>query len=629
MRYILTKMKTIFLFTFLLSSIIICFEPLEYLDTNLIIFTNNEIKVPEERINISGSTVLIEKPGFYLATGESEEGNIVIKSSQVILYLQNLKLSSSTTAPIIITSNLKDVEIINIENTELNDLEKKSTTEGECSVIKIKKNSRVTFINNDIFKMNGDCKYIIKGGSQTSIIFKKSSREYIINARKTAIDSDGLLEFNGGLFNIYSEKGDAIKSIPDDSDTESLGKILINDGTFNIHCFNDAFSAKNNITIVKGKFDIQTEEGYDSETFNETESSKGFKITNNETGCGIKIYSGNFKINTADDAFRSNRDITIISGNFAIETKDDAICAKYDLVLGKKDAPVTDLNITILSSYEAIEGMTVVIYSAKIRSYSDDDGINASGPIKKERRSPGPRNNSRDRNDTNRNETNRNRSRDNPWDGSAMRRNHTGAPPNDSYWVSIYNCEIDLFTNSDGIDANGHLFIHGGNINIFSEGRGANEPIDHNGNFTLFNAEILGVGTGGLEFVHEGIKKGNQMYGFYSGMISKDKMLEIKDENNQIIKTGKITKDINYIFYTSSKINDKYKFTIYDENNNNNKMELNVTFGMPNIGKDDLDKHYNNIINNEKKNNNREEQNNYSNPIKVSILNIFIILTLI
>ena len=121
-------------------------------------------------------------------------------------------------------------------------------------------------------------------------------------------------------------------------------------------------------------------------------------------------------------------------------------------------------------------------------------------------------------------------------------------PPNDSYWVSIYNAEIYLYIDSDGIDSNGYLFILGGNINIFSEGTGANEPIDHNGNFSLYNAEILGVGTGGLEFVHECIKKGNQMYGFYSGVITKDKKLEIEDENNQIIKSERITKDINIIF---------------------------------------------------------------------------------
>lgn len=610
-------MKSIhFLFFLLVLTLSFCLKQDENNYKCEITFSNEEVKISKEEVIIDeGNVVIIEQPGSYYVTGEAEEGIIIIQSSSVKLYLENLILSSSKNAPIIVLKDSKDVEIINLKNTKLIDLEEKGT-EKECAVIKIKKNCIVSFKNNDIFTLEGKCKNIIKGVSNTTIIFQKSDGEYIINSRKTAIDSDGLLQFNGGRFTIESEDGDAIRSLPEDSDTESLGKILINDGTFNIHCYNDAFTAKNNITIMNGKFKIITEEGFDSDTYNETESSKGFKLTNNEEGCEIKIYNGEFDINTADDAFRSNRDMTILSGNFIIKTKDDAICAKYDLVLGKKDAPINDLKINIYNSYEAIEGMTVTIYSAKIKAFSKDDGINASGVIKKQRR---PRNNSDwnwNRNDTNRNESSRNRSKDNPfpWDGGMGRRNHTPAPPNDSYIVSIYDGEIYLFTDSDGIDANGHLYIHGGNINIFSEGRGANEPIDHNGNFTLFNAEILGVGTGGLEFVHEGIKKGNQMYGFCSGMISKDKKLEILDENNQIVKEGNITKDINYIFYTSLKLNEQYHFYIFDEIEN--KTELNITYGRPPEGEDDEDKKYNkNKINNSKN-------------LKATILGLFIILVL-
>ena len=61
---------------------------------------------------------------------------------------------------------------------------------------------------NSIFTLNGEYKDIIKGGKQASIIFKKAEGEegeYIINAKKLAIDSDGLVKFDG-------EKGDAIKS---------------------------------------------------------------------------------------------------------------------------------------------------------------------------------------------------------------------------------------------------------------------------------------------------------------------------------------------------------------------------------------------------------------------------------
>ena len=332
--------------------------------------------------------------------------------------------------------------------------------------------------------------------------------------------------------------------MPEDSDPVSLGKILINDGTFNIHCYNDAFTAKNNITIVNGKFNIITEEGFDSDTYNETESSKGFKLTSSEEGKEIKIYNGEFYINSADDALRSNRDIKIEGGKFTIKAKDDAICVKFNLVLGKRGDKNKNLDIKILNSYEALEGMTVTIYSGKILGTAEDDGINASGEKLEEPWERPRRNRSRngtnpwgdggfpwggDPNDPNRtnpwgggvfpwgNDTNRT----NPWGGGGFPwggNGTNGTNPwqaiffaNDSYWVSIYGGEINLITNSDGIDSNGHIYIHGGTLNIFSEGTGPNEPIDHNGNFSLFDSEILGVGTRGLEMVHRGIHKGNQM----------------------------------------------------------------------------------------------------------------------
>ena len=588
-------MKIQMLFSFLLiSSILSLAADSSISSAKYIIFLNKMIRVSDEGgASISGTTVLIEKPGLYLVSGMTEEGNIVIKSSSVKLYLQNLKLSSKTTAPIIVGSNLEDVKIINIQNSVLSDLEDPLTTEGECAVIKIKKNSKVYMGNTDTLTLNGKCKNLIKGGNKVSIIFEKSDGEYILNANKTAIATDDYLEFNGGKFTIVSDFGDAIKVSPDDFDTENLGKILINDGTFDIQCYNDAFTATNNITILKGKFDIKTQNGYDSEEYDEKESSKGFKLTNNATGCEIKIYSGDFNLNTADDAFRSNRDITIVSGTYLIYSRDDAICAKFNLVLGKKDAPLDELNIKILNSYEAIEGMTVLILSGKIIATAKDDGINASGVIRKQRtrrnRSRGwndteSRNRSRNWNDTDR--PPRNWSRDDTQPGE--KKKHIGAPPNDSYCISIYDGEIYIYTDSDGIDSNGNLYIHGGNINIFSEGRGANEPIDHNGNFTLFNAEVLGVGTEGLEAVHEGIKLGNQMYAYHFGVITKNKLLEIQNEKNEVIKEGSITKDINYIFYSSPKLNEDYQFYLYDEINGN-KTKLNISFNYPENGIDNED----------------------------------------
>ena len=345
---------------FILISLTFCIEDNSY--TSTITFSTNGITSSGEGVEISDTTATINKAGSYLVTGKSEEGNIVISVESINLYLENLELSSKKTSPIIVNSKLNDIKIISIKNVILNDNEDSSTTTGECATIKIKKKSKVTFQNKNDFKLNGECKNIIKGGAQATIIFDSSNGEYTIVGNKTAIASDGLLKFNGGKFNITTKTGDAIKSSPEDDDTDSLGKIIINGGTFNIQSFSDAFQAKNKILIKNGTFDIKTENGYQSKTFDkDTGSAKGFKVSNNATGCEIRVSNGNFILNTADDGFHSNANLTLINGNYKIYSKDDGLHAEFHLLIGKKNSTIGP-NINILYSYEAIEGMSIRIY---------------------------------------------------------------------------------------------------------------------------------------------------------------------------------------------------------------------------------------------------------------------------
>lgn len=341
-------MKIKYLLGFLLSSIF-CLEPNKLgMGITFITFWKNEVTIIGEGAVAEGTEVSLEKPGTYLIQGSSDEANIIVKESSIILYLENLEISSSKTAPITINSNLKEIKLINVQNSILNDYEDSSTTKGECAVIKIKKNSELIIENQNFFYLNGYCKNIIKGGDQVSIKFENSNGEYIINANKTAIATDGYLEFNGGKFTIDAMGGDAIKCSPDETDKTNLGKILINDGHFNIECYNDAFTATNNIEIVKGVFTIKTENGYDSKTFNSSEeSAKGFKVTNNETGSEIVINDGDFDLNTADDAFHSNGDLKLLAGKYKLSSGDDGLHAGLNLVLGKKDEPNDKLNVNI------------------------------------------------------------------------------------------------------------------------------------------------------------------------------------------------------------------------------------------------------------------------------------------
>ena len=112
--------------------------------TSTITFSSSGISSSGEGVTISGTIATITNAGSYLVTGSSSEGNIIISVSSVNLNLQNLELSSSTSAPIIVNSKLDNVKIISLGEVVLQDLEDQTTTTGECAVIKIKKKSTVT-----------------------------------------------------------------------------------------------------------------------------------------------------------------------------------------------------------------------------------------------------------------------------------------------------------------------------------------------------------------------------------------------------------------------------------------------------------------------------------------------------
>ena len=558
-----------------LVSLAICLEDIQYAAT--LKFLSSGVESEGSGFTVTGSTVSLEKAGSYLVTGLNNEGNIIIKGSSVELYLQNILLASSSTAPITVNSQLKGVKIVAVENVILKNKEEESST-GECAVIKIKKKSEVTIENQGTFTLSGTCKNVIKGGEDTSVIFGKSDGTYTIDAQNNGIASDGYLEFNGGVFNIDTKSGDAVKSSPDDTDTDSLGRILVNDGTFTINSYADAFQAKNNITVVKGKFIIKTENGYQSSTFNsDSQSAKGFKVSNNATGSEIFVHSAEMTLDTADDAFHSNGNLTIVSGKVQIHSKDDGIHAGFNLVLGKENAPLDDLFVNILYSYEALEGMAIRVYSGKINCTATDDGINAAvGGSSEGQFPPGPGGGGR------------------PGQGGP---GGPGGPGGDrpgpggmgggnaSYYIAIHSAEVNIFCDGDGIDSNGNIFLHGGVVNVFSQGNRDNEPIDHDGNFTLFNADVLCAGSKGMEQIHAGILKGNMMYAYYSAAVTKNKTIKVKNESGEVVREGRITKDINYMFYSSPNLNKNYKFYLVEDNGS--ETQYTFTFGNPTSGTDD------------------------------------------
>ena len=521
--------------SFLLISTIICLEETIYNST--IIFSNDKINITGEGVYESSKGVItINNPGSYLIKGTSNEGNIIIVKSSVYLYLENFELSSSKNSPILVDRRLDDVRIIAIQNVTLNDLEDLES-KAECATIKIKKKSNVTIQSLNDLKLTGKSKNVIKGVEQVSITFQSpKDGVFIIEAQKNAIACDNLLIFKGGIFNITTKTGDAINADSDDSDINNLGKIIIEKSEFHIESYNDAFQAKSLIEINDGSFYIKTENGSQSTTFNRSsDSANAFKVSGKDAGSEIMVYNGTFFLDTPDNTFHSNGNLTLTNGNYNINSKRNGLHAKFNVVIGKNQSSIGP-NINILNSDEAIEGMSIIIYSGNLYTESIDDGINAAGGAE----------------------------------------NKEIINPNNI--ISIYGGEIYIFSNGDGLDSNGNLFIYGGDINIFSKETGEKSPIDCGGNFTIFSTTILGVGSKGMKYIHEGIKNGNQLYAYYKENINKTKILQILNEKDEIIKEGNITKNIDYIFYTSPKLNFNYTLKIFNPDGSNEE-KFKFSFG--------------------------------------------------
>ena len=278
-------------------------------------------------------------------------------------------------------------------------------------------------------------------------------------------------------------------------------------------------------------------------------------------------YDGEFDLNTADDAFHSNGNMTLINGNYKIYSKDDGLHADFHLIIGTKDQTRVPV-INILYSYEAIEGSSIRIYSGKINVTSTDDGINAAGGDSGEQPGPHP--------------------------GPHLKIPNPGPGPgprgDDNYFLSIYGGELSVLCAGDGLDSNGNVFIHGGDINVFSQAGSEgndNEPVDHDGDFTLFDGTILAAGNKGMEYVHSGITKGNQMYAYYTGSIQANKILRVKNENSEIVKEATLPKTVSYTFFTCPGLTKNYKF--YQCDTSGSESQITFNFGTPTSGSDDQD----------------------------------------
>lgn len=413
-------------------------------------------------VTVIENTISIKSAGTYYITGNITDGNIVIDANdkdEVQLVLDNASITSKNTAPIngIECSKLTITLADNSENT-ITDSEVYTTfTDNE----KLEPDGAI-FTKTDLV-INGNGKLIINANYLDGIVSKDGLKiinsDITINSKDDGIRGKDYIAINNANINITA-KGDGIKST-NSEDTE-LGYIAIEGGTININSESDGIQSETilnisentaiNITTTgeivsssnnKQEFNRGAYKGASttiaesSTSTEDSKSSKGLKAGNE-----ITINSGNVDINATDDSIHSNGIIIINDGNIKISSGDDGIHADTNIVINSG-------NIDITKSYEGIESAYIEINGGDITVISSDDGINVAG------------------------------GNDSSATNGRQGQNSFSEVQDSERKLVINNGDIMVNANGDGLDANGSIYIYGGNIIVAGPTNTGNGGLDY------------------------------------------------------------------------------------------------------------------------------------------------------
>lgn len=439
--------------------------------------SDNKTTIEGKGVKIVGNTITINSAGTYYITGSISDGNIVVdagKNNEVQLVLDNASITSKQTAPINGISASK-LTITLADNSE-NNITDSDTYTTFTDTVNSEPDGAI-FTKTDLI-INGNGKLVVNANYLDGIVSKDGLKiinsNININSKDDGIRGKDYVAINSATIDIVST-GDGIKST--NSEDTKLGYIAIEGGTININSKADGIQAETILNIsssatinVTTKGEITSSKnnnngfygGYkggptvSSTNLEDSKSSKGLKAGNE-----ITINDGNIEISSTDDSIHSNGIIVINNGNIKAASGDDGIHADTNIAINGG-------NIDIVESYEGIESAYIEINGGEISVVSSDDGINVAGGNDSSSMNERPGKNNF--NDV----------------GSSNRK------------LVINNGNISVNANGDGLDANGSIYINGGNITVAGPTNSGNGALDYDGECVITGGNLIVYGAYGM-----------------------------------------------------------------------------------------------------------------------------------
>ena len=265
--------------------------------------------------------------------------------------------------------------------------------------------------------------------------------------------------------------------------------------------------AADSTTALGASSDIDSEAASSTSSDTDTTSTKGIKSDG-----ALYVNGGTFTINSADDSFHSNSDVTINDGTFTISSGDDGMHADSALL-------VNGGTITVTESYEGLEGLNITINDGKIDITASDDGMNAAGGNDqsgfggmggdgfKGMQAPNSAPDAAQKSDSASDSTSDNTQKsDDTSDTAQTTGNITVAAQKsddaseDEMWMVINGGYVHVLAGGDGLDSNGDLTINGGEVYVDGPSDNGNSAIDYGEktSFYINGGTVVAVGSSGM-----------------------------------------------------------------------------------------------------------------------------------
>ncbi len=331
---------------------------------NVITLLGTTATVEGSGASVSGDTVTISEAGDYTITGTMTNGRVIVAADEtndnVTLYLDNASITCTYASPLFVQS-ADNVDIILKDGTVNTITDSASYTDTTANAALAAK------CDMDI---DGTGKLIVNGnyhnGIDTNDDLKIKSGTITVTAANHALKGNDSITINGGAITLTAG-GDGMQA--DNTTDTTKGYITINDGILDITAAYDAVQAETALTVNGGTITAKTGGGSNSSpSSSDTNSYKGLKGTGS-----ITVTGGMITLDCKDDTVHSNGDVLLAGGTLDCSSGDDGIHADGTLTIEDPTA------LTVRKSYEAFEGVNMVVKGGTSRLTASDDGINAAG----------------------------------------------------------------------------------------------------------------------------------------------------------------------------------------------------------------------------------------------------------